>query len=122
MIELTTEWLNEYYLFLERLNEETNDCAVFGNEPFNEIWDENGYVGESEKIIEKQYEIVDTPKGDRQELDEETDELIPDEYKSFFNHEYCDQWRNGGYTGDDYAGDMYYPLPNGQYMRIAYSC
>ena len=122
MTELTKEWLNEYYLFLERLNEETNDCVYFGNEPFNEIWDENGYVGETEKIIENQYEVVDTPKGKRQELDEETEELIPDEYKSFLNHEYCDQWRNGGYTGDDYAGDMYYPLPNGQYMRIGYSC
>lgn len=35
---------------------------------------------------------------------------------------YIDQWQNGGYSGDDYAGTISVALPNGKYFTYAYQC
>lgn len=73
------------------------------------------------------YEIVNEPRGSRQpfvhEALDENDDLMetPQEFK-YIDHEYCDQWQNGGMEGDSYAGDIYFPLPNGQYMKCYYEC
>ena len=79
-----------------------------------------GFVNE-EGPIENLYKIVDEPEGDKQEYNDTFLENIPDEYK-FITHEYVDQYQNGGYTGDDFAGYVYYPLPDGKFMKVHYSC
>lgn len=71
------------------------------------------------------YEIVDTPLGDKQAFDhealDEKEELIelPEEFK-YIDHEYCDQ--HCGICGDDYSGNLYFPLPSGKYLRCHYEC
>ena len=70
-----------------------------------------------------EYEIVDEPKGEKQEIDIEESRVdeIPEEY-AFLTHCYVNQTTNGGYTGDDFDGYMYFPLPDGKYMKVFYSC
>lgn len=61
------------------------------------------------------YSIVDKPKGDYQ--------------KEYWHKEirgvWVDQWRNGGYTGDDFAGDVYVKIKRknkkDKYLKIPYS-
>ena len=61
------------------------------------------------------YSIVDKPKGDYQ--------------KEYWHEEisgiWVDQWRNGGYTGDDFAGDVYVKIKRNnkidKYLKIPYS-
>lgn len=89
------EFLDKLFSFLKRINEDESG-ACFGAE---------GYL------------IVDEPLGTKQDIDPKLE--LPKEY-AFLIHEYCDQWRNGGYSGDSFAGDLYYPLPNGKYMKIEY--
>ena len=36
------------------------------------------------------------------------------------DHVYC--WQTNGYLGDDYSGWMLFPLSNGRYFRVSYSC
>lgn len=73
------------------------------------------------------YEIVDKPLGDKQEfeyeaLDENRNPIDrPEEFK-YIDHEYCHQIVNGGITGDDYSGYLYYPLPSGKYIKCHYVC
>jgi len=38
-----------------------------------------------------------------------------------FDHTCVNQYRNGGYSGDDYAGYLYIPLPSGKYIEAHYS-
>lgn len=56
-------------------------------------------------------------------LEKENDSLIetPEEFK-YIDHEYCNQWMDGGCTGDSYAGELYFPLPNGKYLECHYEC
>lgn len=69
------------------------------------------------------YEIVDKPKGTKTEIDieESNFDAIPKEY-SFLTHQYVNQTTNGGYTGDEFSGDLYFPLPDGKYMKVYYNC
>ncbi len=39
-----------------------------------------------------------------------------------FSHEYVDQTCNGGYNGDDYAGMIYLPVTETEYLAFYYSC
>ena len=117
--ELTKEFLDEYFLFLEK-NYLEEVGGFFGNNTWDDGWD---WETDSEiqgwtRDLSKQYNIVDYPKGDKQELEGDIDE----KYKLFLTHEFCNQTTNGGYTGDEYAGELYYPLPNGKYMEISYDC
>lgn len=48
-------------------------------------------------------------QGDRQESEYET-----------FDHEYINQTTNGGYTGDEFAGTIYFPLSDTQYLAMSY--
>lgn len=70
-----------------------------------------------------EYEIVDEPKGKKQKIDLEESNVdkIPEEY-AFLTHRYVNQTTNGGYTGDDFSGDLYFPLPDGKYMKVFYQC
>ena len=67
-------------------------------------------------------------------LDQTSDYSIVDKPKGNYQREYwhkeiqggwVDQWRNGGYTGDDYAGDVYVKIKRknkkDKYLRIPYS-
>ncbi len=73
------------------------------------------------------YKIVDEPVGNKQVFYHEAldgnDSLIetPEEFK-YIDHEYCNQWMDGGCTGDSYAGELYFPLPNGKYLECHYEC
>lgn len=87
---------------------------------------EDGFnMGYSEDHQFYGYKIVDKPLGDKQNfyhevLDENDNPIeIPEEFK-YIDHEYCYQWLNGGYEGDDFAGELYFPLPNGQYLECHY--
>lgn len=87
---------------------------------------EDGFnMGYSEDQQFYGYKIVDKPLGDKQdfyhEASDENDNPIeiPEEFK-YIDHEYCYQWLNGGYESDDFAGELYFPLPNGQYLECHY--
>lgn len=60
------------------------------------------------------FSIVDEPKGSYQT--EDWGIIIPGVW--------VDQWRNGGYTGDDFAGDVYVKItrPNktDKYLKLPY--
>ncbi|MBW2969442.1 hypothetical protein KY314_05020 [Candidatus Woesearchaeota archaeon] len=55
------------------------------------------------------FKIVNEPTGNKQE-----------EWDGFFV--WVDQWRDGGYTGDDFAGYCYFKLNNGKYLKWEYEC
>jgi hypothetical protein len=55
-------------------------------------------------------EIVDKPKGEKQEL-----------YGDLIKEEWVNQTTNGGYTGDDFAGTIYFKLSEGRYLELQYS-
>lgn len=35
---------------------------------------------------------------------------------------WVDQWRDGGYTGDDFAGDIYIKLKDKKFLKMGYEC
>jgi hypothetical protein len=55
--------------------------------------------------------IVDKPKGELQTV--EDGELIKEEW--------VNQTTNGGYTGDDFAGTIYFKLSEGRYLEFGYT-
>ncbi|MOA18843.1 hypothetical protein D3C78_1391850 [compost metagenome] len=55
-------------------------------------------------------EIVDSHGGGRQ-----------DEPGYAFRYVYLDQYCNGGYSGDDFAGWVWIPLPKGKFLKFHYS-
>lgn len=55
-------------------------------------------------------QIVDNKVGQHQEVD---GELIKEEW--------VNQTTNGGFTGDDFAGSIYFKLKNGKYLEFGYS-
>lgn len=122
------EFLNNLFLWLAEQFIK-NDGGQFGYWNEREIYsdtekDEYGcpkFLGIEERPIEELYEIVDKPIGEEMDTNEEFEE-IPQQYQTFLTKYYVDQWQNGGYSGDDYAGDLYYPLPDGKFMKVYYSC
>lgn len=79
------------------------------------------YLKELNEFIEdcgdtSQYSIVSKPVSDYQ---------LEDEYP-LIKGCWVDQWCNGGYVGDNFAGDIYIKLPNKKlrerYLKIPYSC
>lgn len=61
------------------------------------------------------YKIVDKPDGTKQKFN-----CYSKKYKHFLKYEYCQQWT--GMSCDDYEGYLFYPLPNGKFMKIWYNC
>lgn len=57
------------------------------------------------------FSIVRQPVGDLQ-----------DEGEYAFKWLYVDQYCNGGYSGDDFAGWIYIPLNAGKFLKFHYSC
>lgn len=117
--ELSTEWLNNLYKYLSKVSKETTG-GLFGWANDIEV-EEDGELKYIDPPTEDYYEIVDEPQGDIQEFSGDLDKA-PAEYREFLTCEYCDQFVNGGYSGDEYQGYMYYPLPNKKYMKVYYSC
>lgn len=62
--------------------------------------------------------IGQPPKGTKQDCELQ----LPFWLRLFFLKEWCHQWRNGGYTGDDYAGTLYYKLLPFVYLKFNYEC
>jgi len=56
------------------------------------------------------FSIVGKPTGD-----------MVDTKEYVFNHVYVDQYRNGGYTGDDFAGSVCIPLPDSLFLSFHYA-
>lgn len=113
---MNKEFLNSLFVFLnEEYQKQTG--GIFGIDNYD--CDEEGNCIPAK--IEDAYEIVDKPKGGKQEYNSEYIEEISEKYP-FLTYEYVDQFVNGGYSGDNFEGDIYYPLPNGQFMRVPYSC
>lgn len=56
-------------------------------------------------------------------------EIVKEPMGVFQKHDYCrvipgiwvDQWRNGGFTGDDFAGYVYVKIKEGKYFKFQYS-
>ncbi len=57
--------------------------------------------------------IVDKPKGEKQ--------IITDSEGDLLKEEWVNQTTNGGYTGDDFAGTIYFKLSEGRYLEFHYS-
>lgn len=57
-----------------------------------------------------EFEIVDSHSGHRQ-----------DETGYAFRYVYLDQYCNGGWSGDDFAGWVWIPLPKGKFLKFHYS-
>jgi len=68
-----------------------------------------GYIEDSGYTCD--FSIVSQPVGDLQEEDEYA-----------FKRLYVDQYCNGGYTGDDFAGWVCIPLNAGKFLKFRYSC
>lgn len=64
--------------------------------------------------------ITTKPKGDKQKA--HYNYYLPLFLQPFFLKEWCDQWRNGGYTGDDYAGHIYIKIFPFVYLKFRYQC
>jgi hypothetical protein len=56
------------------------------------------------------YLIADAPRGEPQETDYSLGDI------------YVDQTVNGGFTGDEHAGTVSMPLPDGRYFQFDYVC
>lgn len=74
-----------------------------------------GYVSEILECLEDseahgKLEIVDKPDIKPQEED-----------WGHFDHVLVDQYENGGYSGDDFAGYIYIPINDGKYLKSHYS-
>lgn len=104
----------------ELLNGIYDDINAKNNEVLTKVLNEFGgefrinvdEVLEINELVDfKPYEIVDSYKGDKE--DEE-------EFCGSLDFIYIDQWRNGGYIGDDFAGDIYIPLPDGKFLKAMY--
>lgn len=54
--------------------------------------------------------------------DKTKDDIFPIWLHVFFPIVYVNQWRDGGYTGDDFAGDLYYRLLPFVWLRFGYEC
>jgi hypothetical protein len=52
--------------------------------------------------------IVSVPKGSKQESEID-----------IFDHEYVNQ--QAGYYGDDFYGEIYYPIGDGKYLEVGFS-
>lgn len=63
-----------------------------------------------EETETNQYRITDTPCASSKDDDYDLIDV------------YVDQWRNGGHTGDDFAGTISIALSNGKYFTFAYQC
>lgn len=62
------------------------------------------------------WSIVDKPQGTVQEPDMEDDVMPP------HKKEWVSQTTKGGYTGDDFAGDIYIELAKDNFLKIPYEC
>jgi hypothetical protein len=79
--------------------------AMVSPEIFEQIQDELCDSG-----FTHSYLIADAPLGEPQD-------------NSFgLGEVYVNQTTNGGMSGDDYAGTMSMPLPDGQYFQFSYAC
>lgn len=58
------------------------------------------------------FEIVNSPNGDIQDCD----------YKFANGYKVVNQTCNGGYTGDEYAGQVYIPISKGKWFKFDYCC
>lgn len=81
--------------------------SVKGERFVNDLKD---YLEDSADVIGP-WEIVRETKGNYQEED----------YNSLKGL-WVDQWRNGGYEGDDFAGHIYIELKKDRYLKMYYSC
>lgn len=80
----------------------------------NDAWDIEGVV---------ELELTDEKKSGYSEdyqcarIKNETGYLYTD-----WNGEGVFNWQQTGYLGDDYSGYLLYPLKNGKYLKVSYSC
>ena len=61
-------------------------------------------------ILSEKMEWVESPNGEYQ-----------DESYGVFQNIHVDQWQNGGYSGDDFAGDIYAQVGD-RWLKIPYHC
>jgi len=100
MHEMEMERYNKDQLILEQVKKLVSSNALSEIECIIEE-SENTY----DYSIEKEY------KGELEKQDQD------DEIKYY----YVDQTTNGGYSGDDFAGTISIPLPNGLFFQFHYS-
>lgn len=110
MTPLDEQIMNEVYASLDKHHSEIQESikAILAQLPkragddFEELLDGSDVTGK--------VEIVDAPKGTNQK-----------EKYGVFKEVHVDQWCNGGYTGDNFEGDIYAKCKLG-WLKIPYSC
>lgn len=107
--------MNEIWEAEKRVSEE---IANYNDEILNELrktlddtYIENIRLCLQESEADGKLEIVDEP----------SDIMPQEEDWDSFDHVLVDQYRNGGYSGDDYAGYIYIPIGGGRYLKSHYS-
>lgn len=96
----------------ELMEKHAKDMAVFNEEVLP-------LLGEKQ-IEELKICMKDSSRYDYRVTDAPCTSSKEDDYESI--DVYIDQWQNGGYSGDDYAGTISVALPNGKYFTFAYQC
>lgn len=111
---------------IDQMNEDYNREMVFLAKKEKEQWENVKQISISHKSAKwwdelKEYlefescyfnpKIVDKSKGDFQEIGD--GELIKEEW--------VNQTTNGGYTGDDFAGTIYFKLKDSVFIELEYS-
>jgi hypothetical protein len=115
--ELTPEEKEEHDEFCRIMKEYDNNIDNKNNEVFKEIKKLVGdkYLKDVKDCLEQSecydiYELVEKPNIEPQEEDWNS-----------FNHILVDQYRNGGFTGDDFAGYIFIPIKENIYLKAHYS-
>ena len=88
----------DYYCYMRIL------ANKFTNEQLSQLYDEI----EDAFSWGGWFEIVDSPKGEKQTEKDDTIEV------------WINQTTNGGYTGDSFAGDVYVKLSENEYLTWGY--
>ncbi len=66
--------------------------------------------------------IVKEPKGNKQLTDFEEESIAHSFLNFLFKYHWVNQTTNGGYSGDDFNGNVYYKIFPKIYLKFYYSC
>jgi len=115
--ELTPEEKEHHDEFCRVMKEYDDNIANKNNKVFEEIKKlvSDKYLKDVKDCLyqsecEGIYELVEKPNIEPQEEDWDS-----------FDHILVDQYRNGGYVGDDFAGYIYIPVKDNTYLKAHYS-
>ena len=114
---MTEKELKQYNMCIAQIQEDNKQQAKIWDEMMNNLKKEksNDWVKELLEYLEFEEDyfspsIVNDPKGDKQEID-----------GNLIKEEWVNQTTNGGYSGDDFGGTIYFKLSENRYLCFHYS-